>query len=208
MRKTTLDIGATFGKLTVLSNPEYTIKGRSVVICKCDCGKIKQFYIDKVKSGRSKSCGCIPSQTKHKQSRTKLYSVWGNMNQRCVNPRCHAYKNYGARGIRVCIEWQKDYTQFLVWAQTNGYEEGLQLDRYPNNDGNYEPSNCRFVTPENNLANRRNTVLIEYQSQTKSLSQWSRILGFKYSYVHNLLSKGITFSEAIIKATSKSTLVH
>lgn len=198
MHKTIVPVGTIFNKLTVLKMCEHTLNGRSRIICQCDCGNIKEFYTNSVKSGKTESCGCVPSATKHGQSTTKLYRVWAAMKKRCISPQCKAYKNYGGRGIMVCDEWMKDYTPFFNWAQSNGYKEGLHLDRI-NNDGNYEPSNCRFITPERNLANRRNTVLIEYNSQKKALSQWSKILGFKYGPVHHLLSKGIPFAEAIAR---------
>jgi len=87
----------------------------------------------------------------HGESKTKLYSVWNMMNQRCFNYKNKRYKDYGDRGITVCDEWL-DFTPFRDWSLNNGYAEGLQINRI-NNDGNYEPNNCNWVT---NVENRRN----------------------------------------------------
>lgn len=82
-----------------------------------------------------------------------LYAVWSNLIQRCTNPKHPQYHNYGGRGIKVCDQW-RDATEFLVWAGSAGWEPGLQIDRI-DNDGDYEPGNCRFVTPSVNASNRR-----------------------------------------------------
>jgi len=89
----------------------------------------------------------------HGKSKTKIYHVWSGMLRRCNNPKSKAYKNYGGRGIAVCSEWH-DFLVFKKWALSHGYDESLQIDRI-NNDGNYEPSNCRFVTRSINHQNRR-----------------------------------------------------
>jgi len=91
----------------------------------------------------------------HGGSNTRLYYVWHTMRQRCSNPKVAKFADYGARGIRVCEEWQ-DFAAFRDWAQSAGYRQGLQIDR-EDNDGNYEPSNCRWVTAVVQRRNRRDT---------------------------------------------------
>ena len=100
----------------------------------------------------------------------KLFGTWETMKSRCENPNREKYKDYGGRGISVCEDWH-DAKAFCEWALANGYKEGLQLDRI-NNDGNYEPSNCRWVTPKENSRNRRNTRYLTVNGETKSVAEW------------------------------------
>ena len=104
------------------------------------------------------------------QRNPRLCSVWASMIHRCENPKREKYKDYGARGIAVCEEWH-DPNAFIDWAEDNGYAEGLQLDRI-NNDGNYEPTNCRWVTPKENSRNRRNTKFLTVNGETKCVAEW------------------------------------
>ena len=110
-----------------------------------------------------KSCGCDRGQKqnqnryKHGESKTKLYFVWLQMKQRCCNLKDFNFKNYGGRGITVCNEWTESYIVFRDWSLNNGYAEGLQINRIEN-DGNYEPSNCNFVTAKENCNNRRKPI--------------------------------------------------
>lgn len=94
----------------------------------------------------------------HGQCYTRLHCIWLNMKQRCRNSSQQAYKNYGKRGIKVCDEWFNDFVVFRDWAMDNGYADDLQIDRI-DNDGNYEPSNCHFVTCAKNNRNKRNNKL-------------------------------------------------
>lgn len=103
----------------------------------------------------------------------RLYSVWSAMIHRCEDPKREKYKDYGKRGISVCKEWH-DPNTFMDWAFENGYSKGLQLDRV-NNDGNYCPDNCRWVTPKDNSRNRRNAVFLSVQGETKSVAEWCEL---------------------------------
>jgi len=104
-----------------------------------------------------------------------LFGVWLSMKNRCKNPNRKKYKDYGARGISVCAEWE-NAGAFCSWALANGYNDGLQIDRI-NNDGIYEPSNCRWVTPKQNSRNRRNTVYLEIGEEVKCVSEWAELTG-------------------------------
>lgn len=116
---------------------------------------------------KSKSCGCMKDKfvaeanTKHggrkKGENERLYKVWWHMIERCYNKKDKDYKNYGKRGINVCREWL-EYIPFRDWALLNGYDDNLTIDR-ENNDGNYEPSNCRFITYKENNRNRSYNIL-------------------------------------------------
>jgi len=118
------------------------------------CPKCLQEVVRLLGSGdRQKSCGCYIN-VKHKGSYTRLYNTWAMMKQRCLNPNVKQFKNYGGRGIIICPEWTNDYIAFRDWSLSNGYKEGLQINRI-NNDDNYEPSNCNFVTHKENARHRR-----------------------------------------------------
>lgn len=110
-----------------------------------------------------------------RQRYRELYWCWKAIKQRCLNPRCHAYHNYGGRGIAVCKEWLQ-FEPFLAWALANGWEKGLDLDRRDNNGG-YTPENCRFVTRRENANNRRATILLSVDGVTRPVTQWADITG-------------------------------
>lgn len=103
--------------------------------------------------------------------RKRLQKVWAAMRLRCFEPTYKAFKHYGARGITVCDEWRGNSTAFVNWAFANGYRPGLEIDRR-DNDGNYSPENCRFVTRKQNARNRRNTRRITWRGKTRALADW------------------------------------
>jgi hypothetical protein len=157
-------VGKRFGKLVVLEKAN-SVEKRPSWICKCDCGKTTTVIGGNLTSGTTKSCGCIAKERgykmlfKHGLSKTRLYRVWDAMKGRCSNPRHQAYKHYGERGITVCDEWKNSFISFCEWAYANGYDENAErgkctLDRIDNN-GNYEPSNCRWVSMAVQTSNRR-----------------------------------------------------
>lgn len=117
------------------------------------CGEDVERYLGNGK--KYTSCGC--NWIKHGEAGSRLYKIWLNMKERCLNPNESAYKNYGERGITICNEWLK-YINFRDWALNNGYKDDLTIDR-ENNNGNYEPNNCRFVTLIVNNQNRRSIKL-------------------------------------------------
>lgn len=116
-------------------------------------------------------------------TRTRLYVIWCHMIERCENPNSWRYTDYGGRGIRVCDEW-KDFVVFRDWAIQNGYSEKLSIDRL-NNDGDYEPSNCKWSTLKEQANNKRNNRLLTYKGRTQTMTQWANEIGmnpgtFKY----------------------------
>lgn len=113
----------------------------------------------------------------------RLYCILSSMRQRCYNTSSLAYKDYGGRGIVICNEWLHNATTFVHWALLNGYDYGLQIDRI-NNNGNYEPSNCRFVTQQVNANNKRSNLFIEYNGKRQTLKQWCVELGLPYRQTH------------------------
>lgn len=148
--------GQKFGRLTAIKPIENNGHGIEW-LCKCDCGNETVVRCDGLVTGHASSCGCYNRELKrnysHGMSNTKIYRVWCGMKQRCNNPNNQEYHRYGGRGIKICKEWNDDFDKFGKWALSHGYKQGLQIDRI-NNNGDYEPSNCRFVTPLENMHNR------------------------------------------------------
>ena len=128
----------------------------------------------------------------------KLYGIWCSMKSRCENKNREKYKDYGARGINVCDEWQ-DAEKFCKWSLENGYKEGLQIDRIDVN-GNYEPSNCRWVNPKVNSRNRRNTVFLTINGETKCVAEWCESIKIsQYTIYWWIRKKGKEYAEQRIK---------
>lgn len=152
-------VGRRFGRLTVVSRAAN--KGASVCWnCLCDCGKKKVIRSNDLKSGKSLSCGClgashrIAASSVHKGTGTRLYRIWKNMKTRTTNPKAQYYYLYGGRGIKVCDEWINNFQAFQCWALSHGYRDDLTIDRI-DNDGNYEPGNCRWATAKQQQENKR-----------------------------------------------------
>lgn len=125
---------------------------------RCHCGKIVETRYNDVIRGDIKSCGCSKYKNldcrTHGMSHHRLFNIWQSMKERCLNSNSSRYKDWGGRGITICDEWKNSSIVFFEWALNNGYADNLQIDRI-DNDGDYGPSNCRFVTPSVNSSKRR-----------------------------------------------------
>jgi hypothetical protein len=158
--------GLRFGKLVIVDeadpiikhrppkNPNYKIRR---FLCRCDCGTEKIITLTKLRTGNTKGCGCLrrpPSQRTHGDTGSTEYNSWKGMIERCENENGTAYRNYGGRGIKVCERWRNSYETFLADMGRKPTRQH-SIDRYPNNDGDYEPRNCRWATPSEQLFNTR-----------------------------------------------------
>jgi hypothetical protein len=151
--------GMRFGRLIALEDSKVRIGKAVLWRCRCDCGNEKLVMMNDLKRGYTKSCGCLNSELarerrfKHGLGRTKLYRLWRGIKTRCLNPNDKSYKYYGGKGIGICANWKSDFKEFMVWALSSGYTEGLSIDRI-NPKGDYEPSNCQWLTVSENILKR------------------------------------------------------
>lgn len=185
-------IGDKYGRLEVISTyvekKNYKTNGKSYnvvfAVCKCDCGKEHSVRINALRTGNTKSCGCYESELtsarnyRHGAGLHESKGVYYAMLARCNNVNHKNYKHYGGRGIKVCEEWQSNMKKFTDWADKNGYKKGLQLDSI-NNDGDYEPSNCRFITAKENHRNMRSTVFFKGEVLADMFDRLSKSSGVK-----------------------------
>ena len=153
-----------FGELTALHRIKSDKSGHARWFCQCKCGNEKIALATNLVRGMTNSCGCLHKQMTSKARKThgatvengkgtRLFQIWMGMKQRCNNPNSPKYKRYGGRGIKIADEWLKDFSSFHNWATKNGYNDHLTIDRV-NNNGNYEPDNCQWITHEENTRKR------------------------------------------------------
>jgi hypothetical protein len=171
--------GQRFGRLTAL-----TYQGNKYWQCHCDCGAEKAVLGENLRTGMIRSCGCLRSEitaarsTTHGQARTqksRLYAIWTGMKSRCRNPNRERFRNYGGRGVVIYPEWL-DFTPFRDWACANGYVDNLTIDRI-DNDGNYEPGNCRWIPMAAQQRNSRRNHLLTFEGKTLPLVEWAETRG-------------------------------
>lgn len=180
--------GQTFDRLKVLKVDHKQQCGnrfRYYWLCECECGNTVVVRTDCLTKGLVKSCGCLKKEQdeinlranhSHKLSHTKFWDTYYGMMSRCYESTDKRYSDYGGRGIGVCNEWREDKNKFFEWAKDNGLKEGLQLDRIDNN-GDYSPDNCRWVTPKQNSRNRRSNVMVEFDGEWITLIEVAERLG-------------------------------
>lgn len=212
--KIKFNIGDKFNRLTTIEEVESEIQYNKNKItplrkvkCVCDCGKEVIVRLTSLKSGYTKSCGCLKDEvffeknmidrSVHNLRWHPLYNTWASMKGRCYNKKDNAFINYGGRGIEVCEEWREDFKCFYDWAINNGYSKDLTLDR-KNNNGNYEPSNCRWATKKEQSNNRRSNILININGEIMTLMQACMANSLSYVNTRYALIKGKNFDEILL----------
>lgn len=166
-------------KVTKIKDLKYYGRNKKILVKCNDCGTESEMWDSHYRRG-STSCSCW----KLKKNNPRLYSIWTNMKTRCYNSNSPAYKDYGGRGITMCDEWINDFKAFYDWSMSHGYKENLTIDRI-NNDGNYEPSNCRWATMIEQANNKRNNLLFD----GVSFRRFCILNNLNYKTEHTYLSR-------------------
>jgi hypothetical protein len=206
-------IGRTFTRLTVINGAGRDRHGRCLWLCRCDCGIEKVVRGSHLTSGATKSCGClhkeIAAKTMHEQNykwvikhgmyNTRIYKIFLGAKYRCTNKNNTSYPRYGGRGIKFL--WG-NFEEFRNWALANGYDNTKSIDRIDVN-GNYEPSNCRWITNNEQQRNRRDSRIIEIDGIKRCLQEWCEIYGINGSTVWKREKMGIGIIEAIKRPVNK-----
>lgn len=206
------EIGQRFGRLTILVAVPYPSTRRRYFMCRCDCGQQRRVDLSKLVSGLTKSCGCLAKELAAKRFVGKEYGLkhgcardsgvagayqsWCSMKQRCENPKCPAFKWYGARGISVCERWGK-FENFLEDMGHRGKDQSI--DRFPDKNGNYEPGNCRWATVKEQMNNTRSNINVTMRGKTMTLAQWCEELGLKFNTILCRLRRGWTAEKALME---------
>lgn len=203
-----------FGRLIVIQRVFDNRYEKPVWLCKCDCGKEKIIYGNSLRMGATQSCGCLQieivthSNTKHGHSknkkRSKIYSTWSDMIQRCTNPKDTGFHNYGGRGITVCKRWMKfeNFLKDMGEPPTNKH----QLDRI-DNDKNYCKTNCCWSTRKQQQRNKRNNHIVVHNGQTQCVASWAEEYTIKHGTLRTRLARGWSIKRALttpIKSRRKS----
>lgn len=185
--------GMRFGFLVVVRRMPSRLRFGAQWLCRCDCGKEKVIHAKNFVNGHVIGCGCRMGGLKHGLSFTKTHRAWSSMKSRCTNPRVSSYKRYGGRGISVCERW----SSFEVFLHDMGQAPaGMTLER-KNNDGNYEPSNCKWATPKEQHNNRSNNRKVLFRGEVKTPTQWAEQFGKKPQVVRYRIKHGWLIEDAL-----------
>lgn len=189
--------GDRYGKLLILSEVKNS-KGRRMFKCKCDCGNIRYIMLSHLRNGHTTSCGCNHHRlgnVKHGMYYTKEYGSWKSLKSRCFNINDQAYQYYGGRGITVCDRWMNSFENFYkdMGPAPSGEHSIDRID----NDGDYEPNNCRWVTYKEQNRNTRGNRMVKIGDVFKSLAEWAEDVGGNYHAIRMRLIRGWPPEKAI-----------
>ena len=181
-----------FGRYKILKELSHKPGEKRMVLCRCSCGIEKIVRLTHLWYGKIKSCGCLASEinskrkTTHGKSNTRIYKIWVEMIKRTTNPKVISYKNYGARGIRVCKRWQKFENFYEDMLPT--YSKNLSIERNDNNL-DYSLENCRWASLKEQARNKRNTLKLTINNETKPLIKWAEERNLPYKRVYKRIYK-------------------
>jgi hypothetical protein len=215
MKRVPLDVGAKFGRLTVIGRADPLVKtyhGRPHsffrVHCRCDCGSESVVVEKDLRAGHSKSCGCLRDELRYGRNTTHgdcgdgrrravEYTAWTMMKARCLNERNMYFYNYGGRGIKVCGRWlngEEGKSGYECFLADMGRKPSPRhsLDRYPDNEGDYEPNNCRWATRQAQNRNSRSNHLIEFRGRLITIAEACDISGVNYKTAWGRLDRGMS----------------
>lgn len=206
-----LDItGQRYGRLVAIKKVAKTCHGAKW-LCKCDCGNEIITTTGCLRSGNTKSCGCISREKviernmTHGKAHQRIYNIYMAMKQRCYYRNSIGYQDYGERGIAICPEWlgEHGFQNFYDWSMNNGYTDNLTLDRIDNNKG-YSPNNCRWATRKEQANNKRNNRFIEYNGEAHTLAEWAEITGMYHKTIAYRLDKGYPLEQVFDRRDLRS----
>lgn len=200
-----MPFGARYGRLVVVERVPPLAKKQARYRCICDCGNYQDADGRHLRGGTTTSCGCLTREKlrTHGKSRTRDYGIWCTMKARCKYPSYPRWEDYGGRGISVCESWEKSFESFM--EDMGPRPENGSVERI-DNDGNYEPSNCRWGTDLEQANNKRNNIFFEHDGFKLTQAQWARKNGLSTSNIYTRLRLGWELSEAL--TTPVNTVRH
>lgn len=198
--------GQKFGRLTVIQKAERDRNGNPQWLCQCDCGQVRLAWEGKLKSGHTKSCGCLKIDMfrarvrRHGQHESPTYSSWEKMISRCLNPNDYRYADYGGRGIEVCERWRDFVNFFEDMGERPGSE--YSLDRI-DVDGSYCPENCRWATRKEQQRNRRVNRLVQLDGETVTVTEAAELTGISEDVLRSRLRRGWDERDALTRPVAR-----
>lgn len=191
--------GSRFGRLLVLFEGPRNKWNRKTWVCRCDCGTEKTIAAYFFVSGDTTSCGCFRAEMidtfarTHGKSYTRTHRIWRAMLTRCNNPKTKSFINYGGRGIKVCDRWANSFENFF--EDMGEAPADKSIDRYPNNDGNYEPGNCRWATAKEQARNSRHNRFIWFKGKERLLVEICEMTGLWHGTIRHRSELGIPLDD-------------
>lgn len=202
-------VGEKFGRLTVISQSGVDSLQKRRWFCQCECGGTANPTTGSLRSGNTKSCGCFFAEQRrktknrtHGMKKSPEWRAWNRIKQRCLNPTDKAFKDYGARGITVFTPWIKSFESFYAEVGQRP-SASHSIDRI-NNDGNYEPGNCRWATHAEQQRNKRDNVRIHFNGETKTVVEWAEITGISADTIYQRVGRGLPVDKILDLADGRT----